>query len=453
MTEPDARKTAFQVLNALDRGHTHLDHYLARGFDAGHRQMARREKNLAFAIIYGVLRWRGRLDWIIGQFARQPIQKMRPDVLNLLRIGLFQIYFLDRIPDSAAVNTAVELAKSAAPPWAVKFVNGLLRNVVRHKTAVKWPDEKADFALHLSVDQSFPKWLVSRWIARFGNDDARQLCRFLNTIPPVTVRVNTLKTDRQTLAAHLEPVAESVRPTPYAPEGVRTRGLASEINELSAFQRGDFQVQDEAAQLVAHVLGPQPGETVLDACAGLGGKTGHITQLMQDRGRLVALDVDAEKLARLSAEMDRLAVSMVETRPFDLQQPLDPGVGAGYDRVLVDAPCSGLGVIRRNPDTKWAVSAGDFDRYRHRQFRCLENVCGAVAAGGVLVYAVCSMEPEETEDVIAEFLAAHPEFSVDFSETGQAVFGPLVDAGGFVRSLPHVHDMDGFFIARLKKLR
>lgn len=453
MTPPDARRTALDVLNALERGHTHLDQQLSRVFDGASYQMDRRDKNLAFAIIYGVLRWRGRLDWIIGQFARQPIKKMRPEVLNILRIGLFQVYFLDRVPDSAAVNTAVELAKTAAPPWAVKFVNGLLRNVIRKRDAVKWPDESDGFVRFLSVDQSFPRWLVARWADRFGKGATRKLCRFFNTIPPITLRVNTLKTDRDRLAAHLKTVAETVRPTPYAPEGLYTSGFSAEIRLLSAFAQGWFQVQDEAAQLVGHVLAPQPGETVLDACAGLGGKTGHIAQLMGDQGRLVAMDVDAEKLTSLASEMDRLGFGMVETRRFDLKQPLDPAGAPGYDRVLVDAPCSGLGVIRRNPDTKWSASTADFKRCQKHQRRLLDNVCGAVAAGGVLVYAVCSMEPEETDKVIAQFIDAHPDFEVEPAESRDPVYGPLVDERGLIRALPHIHDMDGFFIARLKKRR
>lgn len=452
MTDSDPRKSALFILNELNRGDLTLDRLISDHFDSPDRQrLSRRDRNLAYAIIYGVLRWRGRLDWVISRFSRDRIEKIDPVVLNILRIALFQILYLNRVPESAAVNTSVELAKISAPPWVVRFVNGLLRNAIRNINGIEWPDESTDPLLWLSVDQSFPQWLVRRWIDRFGYDETRSLCFFMNSIAPLTLRTNTLKISRDRLTGRLQQASETVTLTDFSPEGVALDGAERAVHELPGFGDGYFQVQDEAAQLVAHVLSPEPGEAILDACAGLGGKTGHIAQLMENRGNILAMDRDIRKLDSLAVEMNRLGISIVSTRRHDLNQGLDPAETLFFDRVLLDAPCSGIGVIRRNPDTKWAVDTETFPRNRALQERFLDNVGQLVRPGGVLVYAVCSFAPEENGEVVSAFLEAHPEFTVDFPAQFNQRFGSLIDKQGFIRSFPHIHNMDGFFIARMKR--
>ena len=452
MIGSDPRKSALSILNALDQGHSTLDRLISERFDPVEPQaLSRRDQNLAYALIYGVLRWRGRLDWIIHQFTRDPVERIDPQVLNILRIGLFQIFHLDRVPDSAAVNTSVELAKRSAAPWVVRFVNGLLRNAIRNRSRIQWPDETSDPLLWLSVDQSFPLWLTRRWADRFGFEETLALCRFLNSIPPLTLRTNTLKITRDHLAESLRPVAETVAATPVIPEGISLYGIDRVVNELPGFSDGHFQVQDEAAQLVAHVMAPEPGETILDACAGLGGKTGHIAQMIDNRGHIFALDKEIRKLDALNGEMSRLGVTIVTTRPHDLDRGFASGEFPLFDRVLLDAPCSGIGVIRRNPDTKWSSNPADFSRLAAVQERFLDHAAYLVRPGGLLVYAVCSIAPEETGDVVSAFLKAHPEFSMDTPPKFRRQFATLIDNQGCFRSMPHVHKMDGFFIARLKK--
>ena len=387
----EVRKAALYILNALDKGHNTLDSLLE---DVFREKTLFSKKDRAFlqALVYGVLRWRGRLDWIIDCFSKTRLNKIDPKVLNILRLGLFQIIYLDKIPVSAAVNTSVEMTKTAAAPWVVRYVNGLLRNAVREYRHVAFPEVDKDPAKALATKKSFPKWLIKRWLDRFGLKETGLLCDAINTIPPITVRCNTLKTSREKLVKALEGYAEKIGITNYAPDGVFFFNPKKSIPEIEAFEKGLFQVQDEAAQLVTLVLNPQPGETILDACSGLGGKSGHIAQIMKNRGRLVAMDKDENKLLRLESEMHRLGVSIVTTCIHDLDTPLNRKDFGKFDRILLDAPCSGLGVLRRNPDTKWRASQQNAAYCQKKQSLFLDNLAHLVKPSGVLVYAVCSMD-------------------------------------------------------------
>ncbi len=454
-THPDPRRTALEILNALDRERRPLDQLLdeVQNTDAGKR-FTRKDRSLFYAITYGVLRWRSRLDWFIDHYSNIRLNKINPAVLNILRISLFQILFLDKIPVSAAVNTAVQLTKSVAPPWVVRYTNGVLRNVARGHQTLAFPDMARDPAAALAVIHSFPKWLIEKWLARFGTETTVALCKAINTIPPVTLRTNTLKTTPETLTHAIEDQVATVRRTAYAPDGISLFGLNTSIPDMKTFQEGWFQVQDEAAQLVTLFLDPQPGETVLDACAGLGGKTGHIAQAMNNRGRVVAVDSNREKLSRLQTEMKRLGISIVTTERADLATPGLRLPIARFDRVLLDAPCSGLGVLRRNPDTKWRTETTHPANHGKRQAVLLDNLSSMVKPNGILVYAVCSTEPEENEAVVKSFLNNHPDFVMAAQDeklpTG---VDKLSGHNGYLKTFPHRHDMDGFFAARLKRVK
>lgn len=456
----DTRRNALQILNALESTDSTLDRVLE---DVLARQplSSRRDTALLHAIVFGVLRWRARLDHIIACFSRTPFRRIEPGILNVLRIGIFQIIYLDRVPDSAAVNTSVDLAKSIAPPWLSKFVNAILRKAAAAHHTVPFPDPRADPVAGLAVGEAFPRWLVRRWIKRWGPDETARLCRAANRIPPITLRANSLKVQRRALMEALEADARNSSPTPFAADGVRVARFLTAIADVGAFKRGWFQVQDEAAQLVGLLMNPRPGETILDACAGLGGKTGHIAQLMQNRGGIMAVDHSPDKLNRLSGEMRRLGIGMVNTRVWDLNRPLKGSSGSdfgrdvdrGFDRVLLDAPCSGLGVLRRNPDTKWRAAEEKLPKYHRRQLKFLTRLAPVVRTGGILVYAVCSLEAEENEAVVDAFLRKHPGFALDPPPTGfPTAVPPLADERGCFKTRPHRHDMDGFFAARLRRV-
>jgi 16S rRNA (cytosine967-C5)-methyltransferase len=449
----NARKSALDLLNTLDKGHCTLDAILEEYF-ATADPVSRQDRALVMALVYGVLRWRGRLDHLISSFSSTRFHKINPIVLNILRLGLFQIIYLDRIPDFAAVNTAVGLAKDSATPWVAGYVNALLRRAVREYQNVTFPDIRQNAVAAMAVRKSFPEWIIRKWLNRYGMENTAMLCDNLNTIPPITVRANTLKASRRKLVEALTCQADRIKPADYAPDGINFMNPAVSIPELDAFKAGWFQVQDEAAQLVSLLLNPQPGDTVLDACAGLGGKTGHLAQLMKNEGLVVALDISKSKLSRLTTDMQRLGASIVSPFKHDLEQKLLPRDRLpAFDRILLDAPCSGLGVVRRNPDIKWRFSKRNLTKYKTRQLRLLENLGPLLKPSGILVYAVCSPEPEENEAVVNEFLKNHDEFVIS-KEFGQLpdTLGAAANMPGVFKSFPHLRQMDGFFAVRLQKI-
>jgi len=449
----NARKTSLYILNTLDQGNQTLDNILDEVLSP-HTFFSKKDRALLQAIVYGVLRWRAKLDWIIDYFSKTPLQRIDPKVMNILRIALFQIIYLNRIPVSAAVNTSVEMAKSVTKPYVVGFINGLLRNASKRYQQVLFPDVNKDPASALAVNKSFPKWMLERWLDRFGLEETVLLCDAVNTIPPLTVRCNTLKARRKTLLKRLEKDVEKVACTDYAPDGAFFSHPKKSIPKMKAFEDGLFQVQDEAAQLVTLLLNPKPGETILDACAGLGGKTGHISQLMKNRGKLIAMDNNTKKLNILQSEMVRLGISMVTPHTYDLNDPANDKSIGKFDRILLDAPCSGLGVLRRNPDTKWRTSEQDLIRHAKRQATFLDNLAHQVKPEGLLVYCVCSMEPEENESVINGFLNKHQDFAIKKHPDGLPHEArSLLTGNGYLKTFPHLHNMDGFFAVCMKRAK
>jgi 16S rRNA (cytosine967-C5)-methyltransferase len=447
----EARALTFEILNRLDKDGRTLDHELSLLLKR-HPNLAQREKRLLNALTFGVLRWRGRLDWVIAHYSKNGLKKIDPRIMNIMRIALFQIIYLSRIPESAAVNTAVELSKKFAKPWTVRFVNAVLRRAAAQHEKVPFPDSKTNPVDAIAASLSFPTWLVKRWLKRFGAVETEALCTVFNTIPPITVRTNTLKTNRSQLISELEKMADHVIASVYAPDAILMTSPNMPVDAMAVFKQGWFQVQDEAAQLVVDLLNPQPGETILDACAGLGGKTGHMAQRMQNKGQIICLDHQSLKLEQLENEMLKLGVDIVKTATVDLSRPLPKDLGT-FDRILVDAPCSGLGVIGRNPDTKWAAAKRDLKRYQKRQINFLKSLAPLVKPCGSLVYAVCSFEPEENETVVEAFLNAYPQFKSEapvFNGNRDTSFLDHKDHGLCI--YPHKMEktthMDGFFMIR-----
>lgn len=448
----DARETALLLLNTLEQKPRPLDDLFEQVY-AQHPQMPRRDRSFLNALVYGVLRWRGQLDWIAAHFSKRPLEKIDPGVLNIIRLGLFQIVHLSRIPVSAAVNTSVEMVKRSGKPWVGGFVNAMLRAAAAGFASVPFPDERIDPIGALAAGKSFPAWLIERWSRRYGVAETGALCDALNRIPPITLRTNTLKTSRENLIGALSSEFAEIEATPQAPDGIWACNPRRSIPELEAFQQGWFQVQDEAAQLVSLLLQPRAGHRVLDACAGLGGKTGHLAQLMENRGSITALDRNAHKLGRLEREMQRLGITIVQTCANDLEQETGLNDLGCFDRILVDAPCSGLGVLRRNPDTRWAASKKNLSPYRERQGHILDRLTGLLKPGGVLVYAVCSMEPEESEQVAEAFVERNPGFTHEkFDPPAAQADAGLIDPRGYLRTVTHRHNMDGFFAARFRRV-
>ncbi|MEW5908548.1 MAG: 16S rRNA (cytosine(967)-C(5))-methyltransferase RsmB [Thermodesulfobacteriota bacterium] len=439
----DPRRLAMMVLNIIEKEKRPLDGILEDLYSRS--ALSNPDQKLFHALVYGVLRHRGFLDHVIRSFSKIAVNKITPEILNILRIGLYQTIYMNKIPVSAAVNTSVEMAKSMAPPWIIGYVNAILRKAVQGWNAVPLPEPK-DLIPYLSITESFPEWLIARWVKEMGADETEKLCKSINTIPAIVVRTNTLKTDVDSLEKALLQFAEQVRPCEWSSIGIRFFNPRRPIDRIPFFIDGWFQVQDEAAQLVTELLNPKPGERILDACAGQGGKTGHIAQNMKNLGSITAVDTSTERLSQLTGEMTRLGVHNVKTIPADLEIPMGSEFREAFDRILLDAPCSGLGVLRRNPEAKWRIRQSDLMRNQARQLRMLDNLCHCVKPSGVLVYAVCSREPEENEEVVNHFLARHDNFAIrrnhpEFS--GRK--GILISSKGYLNTSPSLHGMDGFF--------
>jgi 16S rRNA (cytosine967-C5)-methyltransferase len=401
---------------------------LSRGLD-------KRERGFLMEIVYGVIRYRDTLDWVLGKYMKNPA---RPGAftLNNLRAAVYQIYFM-RVPDWAVVNEAVEMEKSSSSPGKTSLVNAVLRNVLRQKDRLRYPFPFDDPVDRIAVNTSHPKWLVRRWVRRFGEEETMQLAEANNRIPALTIRTNTLKTTREDLLSLLAAHDVASVPTEFSPDGIMLKEVRSH-DEL-AFADGLFAVQDEASQLIVYLLDPKPGEAVLDGCAAPGGKTTHLAQMMRDSGQITAVEKDDERTDMLRANIENLGVRSAAIVSGDVATLR--GIGP-FDRILLDAPCSATGVIRRNPDVKYRRRERDLADYATNQLRLLRSAASLLKAGGRLVYSVCSLEPEEGEEVAAEFLKTAAEFRII---DGEAAFVRHFTDQGFLRTYPHRDTMDGFF--------
>jgi 16S rRNA (cytosine967-C5)-methyltransferase len=400
--------------------------------------LEKRDRAFLMEIVYGVLRYRDTLDWILHQFLKNP-SKLGAFTLNNLRVAAYQVLFM-RVPDWAVVNEAVEIEKVTASGdlhSKSPLVNAVIRNVLRQKERFQLPLQFGDALTSIAVNTSHPKWLVKRWVARFGEKEAALLAGANNAMPPMTIRANTLRTSREELLSLLADHGMRAVPTEFSPDGIVLRDVRS-YQDLS-FARGLFLVQDEASQLVTYLLAPEPGERVLDACAAPGGKTTHIAQLMNDEGEILAVEKDPVRIRRLRENVETLGIRSVRIINADVIDLANCGF---FDRILLDAPCSATGVIRRNPDVKYRHGPRDLARLRATQVKLLGAVSRLLAEKGKLVYSVCSTEPEEGEEAVGEFLKSVGHFRI--IEADVALKGNFLD-GGFFRTYPHRHNMDGFF--------
>lgn len=447
----DPRRTALDILVRLESSPVTLD----RLMEALHASavLSRRDVRFINALVYGVQRWRNRLDAAIAALSTKPPRKSDLQVTNIIRLGLYQIQEMDRVPEAAAVHTAVDLAREEKRDWATGYINAVLRRALREPQIMEALPPANDPVRGLAVQQSFPAWMISRWKDRLGWQQTEALCRATNRIPPLVLRTNFLKTTRAALIDDLKSFAPQIRRSTYTPPGLLIDRLTDGIFDSPPFNAGAFQVQDEAAQAVGYLTNAQPDEIILDACAGLGGKTAHLAEMMHNRGQIMAVDRDGRKLERLRTEMRRLGIDIVQTRTLDWLGTSTIDLPIRFDRILLDAPCSGMGVLRRNPDAKWKRKPKAFKRYRASQRKMLANLISYLKPRGVLVYAVCSTEPEETGEVIQWFLKNHPQFVIDgLPSSLPAPMAPLFNSDGCLQTEVHRHNTDGFFAVRLRKL-
>ena len=475
MTAP-ARTAAYHALRAIADERADLPSALAH---SRQHLSDERDRALAAEIVTGTLRWQRSLDYLAGHFAKRPLSRVDRDILLILRLSLYQILHLDRVPASAVVDDAVDLARHVRRASSTGFVNAVLRATLRQRHRLPLPprpDSGADRTAalaYLGITYSHPEWLVARWIDRHGFDATERWVQFNNETPRLTLRANTLRASREKVAAALAAAGIETEFTRHAPDGLivtsgnplrRDASRSSIVPDAvrssfvpdgvrsSAVQDAErtFFVQDEASQLVSLTVAARPGEHVLDLCASPGGKTAALSADMHDTGLLVACDVRARRVRLLhdtvlsagAARVRLVHVSASGALPF---APL-------FDRVLVDAPCSGLGTIRRDPDIRWRRSEDDLAALAQDQLALLERAADLVRPSGRLVYATCSSEPDENEAVVDRFLAGRRDFALlDLRADDVTLLAPLLDGRGMLRTLPFAHGLEAFFAAALAR--
>lgn len=433
------REQALTILRKSEEG-VFADTLLERSRPA----FEQRDNAFILELVYGTLRNRALIDSVLDRFSEKPVQGTDPWTRNILRLGAYQLLFLDRVPASASVNTSVDLARRHGRKHG--YVNGLLRNLDRGRGTIPPPGGK-DPVKRLSLLYSHPEWLVRRWTGRFGPQATEVVLAANNRPAPLIIRTNTLRTTRDKLKASLEQEGAAVKETAYSPAGLELLSSPG-LNALTAFRDGWFLIQDQAAQLVGLLLAPVPGETVLDACAAPGGKATHLAELMGNQGTVIALESDKARIGRIIENSRRLGTTIIHPVRGDAATYRE----GTFDKVLIDAPCSGLGVLRRHPDGKWTKSEKTIREKQALQKKVLENCSKLVKPGGALVYATCTTEPEENEEVIRGFLAGHPGFALDDPRPFlPPAAGKLVDTHGFFRTFPLEPEIDGFFGAKVVK--
>ena len=436
------RGTAVKVLNRVERTDSYLDKVLDGELRSG--ELSDPDKGLLNEIVHGVLRWQNKLDWVLNGFSHGNFTKSEINVKNTLRVALYQILFLERIPHAAAVNEGVEFIKRIRGDKPAGLVNAVLRNIIRNIEGIRYPDPAEDEVQYLAVFYSHPHWMVKRWLRRYGREDTERLMTANNERPSMALRINRLKIDPAVFKNQLTEQQIAFTPSAYLPHVVRVKTL-SRIGQMDLFRNGMFTIQDESAVLACQLLDARPGDRVFDLCAAPGGKTTNLSEMMNNTGVIVALDKYEAKLSMIRGSAERLGLSNIQLRATDAMTFEE----SPADRILLDAPCSGLGTLAKKPDMKWKRDQMDIVKLVVTQRAMLENAARLLKPGGTLVYSTCTIEPEENEEVISAFLGDHPEFRID--PAGQYVHPDLVAPEGWLATLPHRHGMDGSFAVRLVK--
>ena len=453
MTIPNARTIAFLALKNIYQKKAYTDIALNRVIKSVGKSVeisqsdceaSRRHRSFACELVYGTLRRQRTLDALIDLLGKKKASQQPPDLRIILHLGLYQLRYLDRIPTSAAVNTSVELAKENGIPRLGGVVNGLLRGYIRQAENGDPLQLPKDPIARLGILHSFPDWIVEIWLEQLPIEEVDRLLAWFNQSPKLDLRVNILKTTVAEVEAAFRASGVAVTPIPGLPQGLRIEG-AGAVTNLPGYKQGWWVIQDSSAQLVTHLLDPQPGEVIIDACAAPGGKTTHIAELMGDNGQIIACDRDAKRLNKVRENAARLQLQSINIQVEDSRDVAEfANLG---DRVLLDAPCSGLGTLHKRPDIRWRKTVQSVGELLPLQRELLEQAATWVKPKGILVYATCTLNLLENEKVVESFLENHPNWSIQAPP--DVIEKSLVTPKGWIKVYPHLHDMDGFFMARL----
>jgi 16S rRNA (cytosine967-C5)-methyltransferase len=436
------RGIAIKILNRIERTDAYLDKMIDSHFKEA--EMSDLDKSLMVEIVHGVIRWKNRLDWVLSGFYHGNYYKSEINLKNTLRVAVYQVLFLDKIPEYAIVNEAVDFIKRLNGEKAANLINAVLRNILRSKTEIHYPDPKQENLNYLSVYYSHPSWMVKRWLSRFGFEETEKLLISNNQNPGVTIRINRMKIEPVAFLSLLDKSSIKYQGSEYLDYFIKVIDF-SELIKLNYFSEGYFSIQDESAALPTLLLQPQPVDIVIDLCAAPGGKTAHIAETMKNTGKIIAVDKFDYKLKLIQESCSRLGIRNVETIASDAGELKSEPV----DKILADVPCSGLGVLRKKPDIRWKREPEDIPQLVKSQKAILNNAIQLLKTSGVLVYSTCTMEPEENFLLIQEFLKEHAEFIID--DASKYINHSLVNTNGCVETFPHKNNMDGSFAVRLIK--
>ena len=441
----NVREVALDALIKLDQNQAYSNLLLQSVMKAN--DLSDKDRGLLTELVYGTLQNKLALDYMLKPFIKKP-EKVKDWVIHLLRMSLYQMEYLEKIPDRAALFEAVEIAKKRGHKGISSFVNGVLRSVQRE--GVPSFADIADPVERLAVETSHPEWLVREWTDAYGFEAAEQICRIHMIPPKQTIRVNRLKNDRDTLLSRLNEAGIEAEEGDLSEDAVKLQ--KGTIASTPFFKEGEVTIQDESSMLVARALGPERGETVLDACAAPGGKSTHIGELLEDTGKIISLDLHQHKVKLIKEAAGRIGLSNIEARALDARKAGEAFEPEQFDRILVDAPCSGFGVIRRKPDLKYSKTPEDSARLAGIQLAILNEIAPLLKTGGTLVYSTCTMDPTENEQVMHAFLKEHDEFEADptLAERLPEKAAPYVKDGS-IQILPHYFGTDGFFICSMRK--
>lgn len=436
-----ARFAAVKILNRYERSDSYLDKLLA--FQLGRNEFSPQDKNLLTEIVNGVVRWRAKLDWVLTGFYHGDYHKSINLVKNAMRVGLYQMLFLNRVPIPAAIDESVEIVKVLQGDKAAGLINAVLRNIARNIDKIRYPNDQDDIIFYLSIMHSHPKWLVKKWVENFGLEETKQLLEVNNNKPYIPIRINVMNSNFEEVTKIFEEKELPFEKSPYLENSVNLQSPNINIAQTELFKQGKITVQDTAASLVCKLLNPQENTLVYDLCAAPGGKTFFIGELMNNTGEIIAIDKYEQKVRLIEESGKRLGLKNIKTFYFDAKEYKNEKKG---DYVLCDVPCSGTGTLQKKPDIRWKREQEDINKMIPLQREILANSAKLVAVGGALVYSTCSIEPEENYKNIEDFLAKNKNFELDRAEK-------YLDAelckDGYFQAFPHLHNIDGAFGARL----
>ncbi|NLM03936.1 MAG: 16S rRNA (cytosine(967)-C(5))-methyltransferase RsmB [Clostridiales bacterium] len=443
----NAREGALKILYDIEKNKAYSNISLNK--ELKNNKYTQIDKNFITELVYGTLENLIYINHIIQQFSKMKIKNINPWILNIIRLGVYQIIFLDKVPNFAIVNESVNLSKKYNKK-ASGFVNGVLRNIIRNKDKLEIKTMDNEHKKYLSIKYSHPQWMVERFLKYFSMDFTEELLKANNKRPKFYIRVNRLKTDVKEVMEILNKANIEVKESPFIPEALIINSGFTQLEKLEIFEKGYIYIQDLSSMLVSRILDPQEGNFVIDICSAPGGKSTYMAELMNNKGQILSRDIHEHKLKLIKQNAKRLGINIINVEHFDATK-LDHNLLGKADKVLVDAPCSGLGVIRRKPEIKYRKDENDIKDITQIQRRILQNASQYVKSNGELVYSTCTIIPDENEYIVEDFLKNNSKFKLIDINSKYSKIIPGEHGGKMVQLYPHIHDVDGFFIAKLMK--